>query len=449
MLLRKVRFPVGCLASSVLLLAGCQPPGGSSQSPVPADDPCFIASDSANPRDTATLGFIQPINPRGRLPVSESERILFRQTHESLVRFDCNGSPRPGLARRWTSSNRGLSWDFELDSVPGLGRLPLLASDIVARWEGRRNGGIWPWPRIIRVEAISDYTLRVELDTAFGQLPAAFAQPELAVEGSFKTGVTAYPTAGPLVQVMYVVPSNPPVIAPVLRFQAFRPSLDQRDMLDLPRVGLLRPADIFLTRNPDVVSYARSKPGFRALPLPWDRTYLLVAPVESTAGDFPDDPAFRQSLASQAVRGEARGSEPPYWWQSELRCPGTQPIRPMGRIRQVAYPADDPIARQLAERLVALRYPALRVAGVPADSLTASLAGGDHAAYVIPVPRVAPLTCGSLVQWPASSLTVPLVDSRSHVIVRPGSPAFSIEGDGTIRFQLEPPGGPPPRDSAP
>jgi hypothetical protein len=35
--------------------------------------------------------------------------------------------------------------------------------------------------------------------------------------------------------------------------------------------------------------------------------------------------------------------------------------------------------------------------------------------------------------WPAEAAVVPLIDVRAHVIVRPGTPPLTVEGDAAIR----------------
>src|SRR5439155_581463 len=86
---------------------------------------------------------------------------------------------------------------------------------------------------------------------------------------------------------------------PVLRW---RPAGgDQRDLLD---AGV----DLLVTDDPGAVAYAATRADFSSVPLPWDRTYVLLAPVPVRA------PApILEDLARHVVRVEARPASPPFW----------------------------------------------------------------------------------------------------------------------------------------
>ena len=428
---------VNLLLAAAIALGACARAATGGNSPE-TGDPCFIGAGTVAPRDTVTLSFTEQIDPAGApVPANTAERVLFRQTSETLTRLDCTGQIRPALARRWTRDHpSGFVWSFELDTTPALGKTIVPSHVVVATWEARKNGGMWPWPRILSVEAVAPFILQVRLDSVFTELPAAFASPDLSIPvGPFRQELSARPTAGPLVELIHLVPSTLPSIVPVIRFQFLHRGVDTRDMLDFPTVNLLRAADLVITREPEALSYARSKPGFRTVPLPWDRTYVLVTPIsQSDTASGQNQSAFRQALAREAVRAEARAAEGPFWWETEAKCSGTMPLLPMGRLPQIVYPGDDPMARELAERLVALRFPTLRTSGLLPDPLMASLAGGEAVAYVIPLPLLTPASCRRLPRWPSAAAVVPLVDSRAHVIVRPGVPPFVIDGDAAIRF---------------
>ena len=43
-----------------------------------------------------------------------AERIAFRHLYETLLRVDCTGALRPGLAESWTSEEGGRAWRFTL-----------------------------------------------------------------------------------------------------------------------------------------------------------------------------------------------------------------------------------------------------------------------------------------------------------------------------------------------
>ena len=123
---------------------------------------------------------------------------------------------------------------------------------------------------------------------------------------------------------------------------------DTRDLLD-PGVDLL------LTRDPATLEYAATLPQFRSVPLPWQRTRVLLAPGRSrSAASLSED--ARHVLANDAVRGEARGARAPFWWQMMTDCEVTPaPAREHSAlVPRIVYDAGDGAARDLAERFVGL-----------------------------------------------------------------------------------------------
>jgi hypothetical protein len=223
---------------------------------------------------------------------------------------------------------------------------------------------------------------------------------------------------------------------------------DLRDVLDrgLPATGAPRP-DVVVTRDPSVLAYAASSADYFTAIVPYNRTYLLV--VADSTSAIPSE-AERNALARDAVTADARGALQPFAWLTDSSCVAPLPVSPATPRPVVAYAAGDAIARQLAERIVALAgggtRPAWlpaglaqgaqvpRVAPVVADSIAGALATGRAAAAILALPRDPRTRCGT----PNAPLTrrgVPLVDSRAHVIVRRGSgAAFTVGVDGTLRF---------------
>ncbi|MGH7654575.1 MAG: hypothetical protein ACREN6_07930 [Gemmatimonadaceae bacterium] len=223
---------------------------------------------------------------------------------------------------------------------------------------------------------------------------------------------------------------------------------DLRDVLDrgIPSARAPRP-DVVITRDATVLAYATSSTAYFTVALPYDRTYLLVA---LDSGSAIPSQAERDALARDAVTADARGAAAPFPWLTDPSCVASLASPAAAPQSVVAYAAGDPIARQLAERVVALAgmrerpawLPARlapiaatpRIAPIAADSMRDALATGRVAAAVIALPRDPRARCGT----PGAPLAwrgVPLVDSRAHVIVRRGSgAAFIIGPDGTLRF---------------
>jgi ABC-type transport system substrate-binding protein len=68
-------------------------------------------------------------------PSNESERLLFRQLYETLVRVDCHGRVRPGLAESWRLDANGRTWTVTLrDNARFSDGALLTAADVRASW---------------------------------------------------------------------------------------------------------------------------------------------------------------------------------------------------------------------------------------------------------------------------------------------------------------------------
>jgi hypothetical protein len=231
---------------------------------------------------------------------------------------------------------------------------------------------------------------------------------------------------------------------------------DLRDFLDRGApTGSAPRVDVAVTRDPDVLSYAAQLGTYRSVALPWDRTYTLVAPRFDSSAATPTTNE-RDALARDAVQADARGALPPFWWETDTACATGTPRFSPGAPRIVGYPADDPIARQLAERIVALAgaQPApawipsalaaptagpLRTAGFAPTALDDALASGQIAAFIAAFPRARPAACGVVARIPSGALILPLVDSRAHALLRRGSgAAFLVDADGALRFVANP-----------
>jgi hypothetical protein len=178
------------------------------------------------------------------------------------------------------------------------------------------------------------------------------------------------------------------------------------------------------------------------------------------------------------VRNDARGHESPAWWEDLATCgdlsssSGSLPRIPPGAYRtsgpkRVVYPEADPVARDLAERIVALAseggvgsrgalslmaaVPGLEeadgqllTAGFSGDELVASLRYGEEFAYIVPLPRIVLDPCfaarklASRVEWLAPDLLdlgaslVPLVDTRRHVVAASEQIGLYLDWDGTV-----------------
>jgi hypothetical protein len=241
----------------------------------------------------------------------------------------------------------------------------------------------------------------------------------------------------------------------VLLFRAV-PGADPRDLLD-------GTTNVLSTRDAGVLRYAAGRPPWRDIPLAWDRLYALVSNARQVLGATAQlDADTRTALARDAVRDEARAYLLPSgaegWW-AEPGCaastvgPDRVHAEDLGGAR-VAFPGDDPVARDLAGRLVARADAELAslVGGVPgggaravpltAERYRTELVAGVDLAFIARIPSrpldpcraVAGLAASApwLAQTPGTitaNAVAPLVETRGYLLVR-GIPVVHLDWDG-------------------
>lgn len=338
-------------------------PDSGSASCVPAGEPGGGAG------DTLSVSAPGPIGRRAGGP-SPARRLARRQLLGTLVRVDCRGRVRPGLAATWERRDEGRRWVFRLrgegaSDAGGAGRpggppaagggRPPSAAEIVRAWQRDhlRGGGGRPSPlEGASAVATGPRTLEVTLPRPHPS-PAFFADPRFAVGGrgdrspplaagshlleapavSDAGGAGAFRLAprggdGPRLSVVpHATPSWPG-------------GPDPRDLLD-------RALDVLVTRDAPTLAYARTLDAYRTAPLPWRLTYVLAVPAgvpsappgggaAARAGDVPapgerpgggpDDAGLRAALARDAVPAEARASRPPHWWTAACEADGSAAV---------------------------------------------------------------------------------------------------------------------------
>ena len=380
-----------------VVTAGCAP----AHPPTPAIPPparstaCRLTTDSVSPARSASAVFEDSADAR---------RAELAAPLEPPIRFDCEGRPIPGAATAWSHDSTGRFWTLELSSPPPEAALRWTAGALAATWRADLEAAATLHSAgVVSLVPLDDRRLVVGFSTPHLDLPPVFAALALGV---------ARDAAGP-------------IVAPTPA------GIDLRDAID-------RGPDLIVMTDPDLLDYARQRPGVTIQPLPWSRTYLLVLPRDARLDiAMPDTAAFRSALAHDAVRQDARPAEAAAWWEGGRTCPARDTLAAARRRDNiVAYPRADPVARALAERLVAIAPSGQVTArGLAADSLATSLRQGAARAFVIGVAAHELLPCRHLASWPDSARVIPLIETRSHAVVRRGAPALVSDWDGTVRVE--------------
>jgi hypothetical protein len=421
-------------------------------------------------------------------PRNDSERLLFRQVYDTLVRVDCEGRVGRGLASTWRFDPTGPTWVLTLDSEARFsdGRR-VTSADVLSAWgEPGRGAALRPWVRrfVRSMVAVNARVIGITLHDPDGEESLrALANPALAIARR-EPGVP-----WPLGTTGLRVIDQQPVVGEVITLErhdgeGLAPAAgmngrvqflvggdaDPRDRLD--QAELPGPqVDLLVTSDPAVLSYAAALPAFRAAPLGWFRTHVLLSPAREPvrgSGQAVIASEAREEMATDAVRSEARGASGPFWWQLPAACsPGvpyrrSRPVSADGYAKRVVFRADDPVASGLAARLVALTgfadpervtltralFPmgasGMVAVGLSETDFERALADGLDSGYVLPLAgrpfgscqeaRVLTSRAAWLVRSAAAldAAVVPLVDTRTRAIIRRGRSGIAVDWDGAL-----------------
>jgi hypothetical protein len=373
--------------------------------PTPALDPCIVAGTPGRTADTLDV-VLDPPPDRSSLPQSGSDWFVTAHAVETLVRLDCAGAPRPGLAASWERQDGGRVWTFALRDGAALpDGSPLMPDSIAAGWRRPAAAARLALAEVTGIAPVAPRGIRLSFAQPTDSAPALLADPGLAPgldhPGPWQTREGTFLRVSP-------------------------PPRDLRDAIDSG-------ADLVVTADAATVAYAKSRPELTAVPLPWGRTYVLVSPRP-----FPParDDRIRGSLARDVVREDARPAEPLVWWDLACAAAPTPSATARPREARVAFPAGDSTAAALAGRLVALGAAGPRgsVLPVPVPELLDRLGRGQLVAAVLPLSRLDPMPCAARSLALAGWSVAPLVDTRAHLIARRDGPALEADGFGAIRL---------------
>lgn len=394
----------------------------------------------------STIGIAERVDPaHAPHPLNESERLLFRQLYETLIRADCEGHAAPGLASAWRLDASRNTWIVTMrQNARFSDNAPVTAMDVVSSWMsvgiGRGNESeLRPEVRrLVRsIVAVDDRTLEIALQSRSADAILALAHTDLAIAAPVPGFPWPMGTRNARIE-----PSGSSEITLTrlsgnssTRFLV-APGIDSRDLLD-------RGVDLLLTRDPRTLEYAATLPQFQTVPLPWQRTHVLLTPGRvRTATSLSAEE--RRALAQDAVRGEARGAEGPFWWESLSDCElkaAQIPSQAPSRTARIVYDAGDAAARDLAERFVGIgTYP--RANGLSGEALAQALRRGDESGYILSLERRPLDPCREIkvlvdnAGWIDPQTIVPLVDTRLRAIVRRGRSGLIMEWDGALAFAM-------------
>ncbi len=428
------------------LLAACHagPPRAELPPPVPgaapSDTSCTLPAGAVVARDTVTVAVTAPVDPtHAPLPRNDAERLVFAQLYESLLRVDCQGRALPALAGSW--SQDGDRWTFALrQDARFWDGAPVTALDVVAAWRARDSA-------LARAVTIADdHTLSVRKRAGGPDTPLQlFADPGLAVTkpapgGGWPIGTGRHWMTGAEAGTPDVLVARPVARRglPVVKITSVPPD-GARDALD-------GGADMLVVDDPATLEYAARLRGYTDAPLEWSRTYVLLVP----AGEHAGVGDLRLESLREAVHGDARpaegsngGGRP--WFTDLERCElggkgGRDVVDAAARRRRIVYSQADRSAADLAARLVGLGVLGRGAAatGLPATAFPSALRAGGDAGYVLELDARVYDVCRAaaleLPPWSSAGKVVPLLDVRSHAVLRRALPRLWSDWDGTLRF---------------
>lgn len=427
-------------AASWSLLALGIPACGQPRTAAPerVAEPCTLANDA--PADIR-VSLPAPIpSDAVTLASTSSERFLATHLYETLVHLDCTGAVQPALATSWSDS-AGLVWEFALRSDSRLSDgSPLAAGAVLRSWTSAAR----PAGRLFAgLSATGSHRLRVELhEPARIEL---FAQPALGI-GATATGPVTFGARG-----WDLVPGDPPLLRTGDRtLELYAYTADQRSAIEAGVHALV-------TADADVIAYGE-RAGYRAVPLPWSRTYVIATGGVQEGVRVPAE--IGAALARDVVRPAARPAQPPFWWEPAPCGLAGVRFRSHDEARDIVYPRDDGAARALAERIAALAWPvssapawlrellpgsygangAPRAVPVDEGALLRAVRTRLPLAVIAPLPRVHDLECVAAGTTLSSALLLSgwqmtgLVDARDVLLHRAGVGRIIADGFGTVRF---------------
>lgn len=434
---------------------------------------CEIIASPEYGIDTITVVLPGRVHPEhAPWPRNASERSLFNHLYENLFTTNCLGEVHAELAESWTVERNGTQWTFVLrEGALFWNGDPVTAADVVRSWHYATVELAALATGIDSVIVVGERSLQVHFSRGGGRLPSILSGPAFVVakhtrNGEWPIGSGMYRVAGRTSPGRLSLAPAQGENRPVLDF-VIVPNRDARDFVESG-------VEVVFTADPRVIDYASGRQTLATVPLPWSQTYVLLSPARANVLGRGEDIGQVSSelvsrLAHEAVRADARGWRPKSWWETLEHCETlvTSVRDGLDLDRSILYEAGDPVAQDLAERLVALSAGdpdtnretheiASAVPGIADGSTTMIAAGlsrkqfgrrlraGDAVGYVVAVPRTPADRCYEahklvnrapwLMPGPLdlADLLIPLVDTRYHVIADPSRVGLIVDWEGNI-----------------
>ncbi|MEN8007796.1 MAG: ABC transporter substrate-binding protein [Candidatus Krumholzibacteriota bacterium] len=438
--LRAAAFAVSLVA--LVLLASCggtagpgssagadQPaidlwPTSSGEALTPSREGCGVLAEEASPGGNFVITLTEPVQPdRAPIPHNASERLVFAQLYETLIQVDCTGAAQPGLAEHWTCTEDSTVWVFTIrEGARFWDGTRITAEDVRRAWfanedcpavSGRTSPWNWLNARARTVNALDARRLAVRLPEPHARFPMLLAHPATAV--CVKRPGWAWPVGSGPARLRASDPAPLPDLAckpnqnhpagPAWKNLTFRvlPDTDPRD-------HVATDMDLILVRDMAAVDFFEDAPGFHPVPLPWTRLYLLVCPPDmNPRGSGHWLKAAGKMDAGRDLTAVSARSWPEIVFPAggDPECPQLSgPVTGAGSARLdwnlaaknldqdvIAYPGDDPGAREMAQRLGALAGQPARAAALPPGSIEFALQWQMAGAFILPFDQQYPTGC--------------------------------------------------------
>ncbi len=250
---------------------------------------CDLPQGEILPRGNLTIALTDSVTAKhAPVPRNQSERLVFAQLYETLVRVDCAGNLLPGLASSWTCTADSSTWVFTLrENAYFWDGTLVTAADVLFAWNQAQDqsdhSDPWSWldTHAGTINVLSGRRLSISLPEPQADFPLLLAHPATAVAaarqgwlwpvGSGPARLTAG-TPEPLPD-LACIPNQHHPRAPRWQTLTFhcRPLSDPRDLIN-------QSWDLLPVSTLQSTAFFRAFPAYQIIPLPLNQTYLLLCP---------------------------------------------------------------------------------------------------------------------------------------------------------------------------